>query len=240
MKNKHKYKKVVVSPEDMVKYLGIEGKFPSKYILIYSDYAEEFCIRRYKPEIRELHSILKILILGDIGIVKMTGIGSPHAASIMEELVALGGKQFLNIGTAGGLKHKGIFLCNKALRDEGTSSHYLKPGRFTYPVRNLTARLGKSIKSRGLEYSIGTTWTTDAPYRETKAEVKKYAKQGISTVDMETSALFAVAKYRKVEIAATFVVSDLVCEGKWKPMFKDTQIKETLNLLVEAAVDCLS
>jgi len=197
-------------------------------------------MRRYEPDICELHSILKILILGDIGIVRMTGIGSPHAASIMEELIALGGKQFLNIGTAGGLKHRGVFLCDRTLRDEGTSSHYLKSGKFSYPDRNLTARIGKSIKSKGLEYFIGTTWTTDTPYRETRAEVKEYAKQGISTVDMESAALFAVAKYRKVKIAAAFVVSDLLCGGKWRPMFKDAQIQETLDLLVEAAVDCLS
>ena len=169
----------------------------------------------------------------------MGGIGSPNAATVFEELIALGGKKFLNIGTAGGLHHEGIFLCNKALRDEGTSYHYIPHGKFTHPDKKLTEKLGKAIENKGLEYFEGTTWTIDAPYRETKAEIEHYAKKGISTVEMEASALFAVAKCRKVKIASAFVVSDVLGK-KWKPKFNHHKIKKSLNLLFDAAINCLS
>lgn len=239
--NKHLYKKTVFSASMMHKYMRVpKRKYPARYILIYSDEAEDFVKQKYTHEIIKIHSILNIILHKKIGFVKMTGIGSPHAASIMEELISLGGNQFLNIGTAGGLKQKGVFLCDKALRDEGTSYHYIKPSKFAFPDKKLTLKLGECIKSNELHYSSGTTWTTDATFRETAAEVKAYAEQGIATVEMEAAALFAVGQYRKVKTAAAFVVSDLLCDGKWNPMFNDVEIDNTLTQLIESAVDCLS
>src|SRR3989344_8118943 len=208
-KDKH-LEEALFHPIDFVNYKKWKGKFPKKYILTYQKKAESYFIRKYKPKRKKLYSLLSILVYKDIGFVRMTGIGSPNATTIMEELVALGGKEFINIGTAGGLHHEGVFLCKKALRDEGTSHHYLKNGMFAYPDKNLTEKISKVLKSKGMEYFQGTSWTIDAPYRETRAEVERYAKQGISTVEMEASALFAVAQYRKVKIASVFVVSDLL------------------------------
>ncbi|MBU2639110.1 MAG: nucleoside phosphorylase [Nanoarchaeota archaeon] len=169
----------------------------------------------------------------------MTGIGAPNAAAVFEELIALGGKEFLNIGTSGGLHHEGIFLCEKALRDEGTSYHYLPDGKFIYPDKDLTEKFRKSIEKNRLEYFKGITWTIDAPYRETKAEVEEYAKGGITNVEMEASALFAVAKYRSIKIASAFIVSDLL--GKeWTPKFHRFNIIKAQNKVIDAAVDCFS
>jgi uridine phosphorylase len=169
----------------------------------------------------------------------MSGIGSPNAVTVIEELIALGGKFFINRGYAGGLQNEGVFLCQKALRDEGTSYHYIKDGQYIYPDKKLTKKLEKSLKKQNLNYKKGITWTIDAPYRETKAEITHYKKQGISTVEMEASALFAVAKYRKVKIASAFVVSDTLGE-KWEPKFHHRKVKESLNKLFDAAVDCLT
>jgi len=240
-KFKHKHvEKALFHPKDFVNYKKWEKiSFPNKYIIIYQESVLNYIKRKYKPlkKIR-LHSLINIYRYKNLGFIKMTGTGSPNAATILEELIVLGGKEFLNIGTAGGLHHKGIFLCNKALRDEGTSYHYISHGRFTYPDEKLTKKLGKAIEKKGLDYFEGTTWTIDAPYRETKAEVKKYAKKGISTVEMEASALFAVAKYRKVKIASAFVVSDILGK-KWKPMFDEFDVKKSVRRLVDAAVECL-
>ncbi len=238
LKNKH-LEKSLFSPKDYVKYSKFPKNLPKKYILTFQTSVLNYFRRKYKPKRIKLYSLLNIYRYKDIGFVKMSGIGSPNAATILEELIALGGKTFLIIGTAGGLHHEGIFLCNKALRDEGTSYHYLPHGHFTFPDKKLTEKLGKAIEKAGLEYFEGTTWTIDAPYRETKAEVERYARKGISTVEMEASALFAVAQYRKVKIAAAFVVSDLLGK-KWTPKFHRFNVKRTLNLLINAAVDCLS
>jgi len=238
-KFKDKYlEEALVNPEDYIKYKSFPKNLPKKYILIYSSKALDYFKRKYKPKKIILYSLLTVYMYKEIGFVRVTGIGSPNATTILEELIALGGKTFVNIGMAGGLHHEGIFLCTKALRDEGTSYHYLPKGNFTYPDERLTENLGKFIEKEGLEFFSGTTWTTDAPYRETKAEVEKYSKRGIVTVEMEASALFAVAQFRKVKIASVFIVSDLL-EKKWTPKFDKINVRKTLNKLVDIGVNCL-
>lgn len=241
LKHKHK-EESLFSPTDWVRYKNLPKKIakslPTKYIIIYRPRVLEYFKKKYHPKEIEIHSNLKIQKIGNVGVVKMTGIGSPHAATAMEELIALGGGEFLNIGTSGGLQKQGIYLCEKALRDEGTSYHYLPHGDFIYPDKELTKKLGEQLEKRKIKYLLGATWTIDAPYRETKKEVEKYRKSGISTVEMEASALFAVAKVRKVKIAAAFVVSDLL--GKtWLPRFHRFDVKKAQNKLIDAAVECL-
>ncbi|MEK6904857.1 MAG: nucleoside phosphorylase, partial [Nanoarchaeota archaeon] len=175
----------------------------------------------------------------NIGIVLMTGIGSPNAATVMEELIALGGKEFLNIGSAGGLKDFGIFLCEKSIRDEGTSYHYITLGKYAYPDKGLTNRLEKQLVKNRISFQKATSWTIDAPYRETKAEIQKYKKQGVATVEMESSALFTVAQVRKVKIASAFVVSDILGDDKWDPQFDAKHVNQNLNKLFDVALECL-
>jgi len=236
-KNKHT-QDALYNPTDYVDYKKNSINIPKKIIITYQNSVEQHFMEKYKPKKIDMHHLLNILINDDVGFIKMTGIGSPNAAMIFEELIALGGNTFLNIGHAGGLQHEGIFLCNKALRDEGTSYHYLPPSKFVFPDKNLTKKLGLFIDKQGLEFFEGPTWTIDAPYRETRSEIEKYAKMGIATVEMESSALFAVAKYRKVKIASAFVVSDLLYE-KWVPKFREAKVKKTLNMLTDVGIECL-
>jgi uridine phosphorylase len=170
----------------------------------------------------------------------MKGIGSPHAATILEELISLGGKEFLNIGLAGGLDTFGIYLCEAAIRDEGTSHHYLPQGKYSYPDSKLTQRLARCLKKNRIEFTRGITWTIDAPYRETKTEIAHYKKEGVKTVEMEASALFAVAKMRKVKIASAFAVSDIVGGEAWDPQFQAKHVVQNVNKLFDVGVECLS
>ncbi len=238
-KNKHLFE-ASFDPIDFIRnYKGFKNKgLPKKYIITYPTSVLSYFRRKYKPQKIKFYSLLTIYKYKDIGLVRLTGGGSPLASAILEELIALGGKKFLNIGTAGGLFQEGVFICNKALRDEGTSYHYLPKGHYTYPDKNLTDRLKKSLKKHHLKYKEGITWTIDAPYRETKKEVEKYSKMGITNVEMEASSLFAVAKYRKVKIASAFVVSDVLGD-KWLPKFHRFDVKRSLNKLIDIAVDCL-
>jgi uridine phosphorylase len=238
-KNKHRGESLVYPRGYIRKRLNEWPKnMPKKYIIFYSSKALDYIKRKYHPKKLEIYSLITIYIHKDIGFVKITGIGSPNAAAVMDELIALGGKEFLNLGFAGGLENEGVFLCEKALRDEGTSYHYLPHGKFTFPDKELTKKLGKAMEKAGLSYEKGATWTIDAPYRETRAEVEHYRKQGIKTVEMEASALFAVAKVRKVKIAAAFVVSDTLGK-KWEPKFHLKSVKVGLNKLIDVGVVCL-
>ena len=237
-KNKH-LEEAMIYPRGYARYKKWPKNMPKKYIILYSQKALKYIIKKYRPKKIKVYSLLTIHQYKDIGFVKITGIGSPNAATVMDELIAMGGKKFLNMGLAGGLQDEGIFLCDKALRDEGTSYHYLPHGHFTFPDKELTRKLGESIEKAGLEYKTGTTWTIDAPYRETKAEVEHYRKKGIVTVEMEASALFAVAKVRKVKIASAFVVSDTLIK-KWEPKFHKKSVRVGLNNLIDAGVNCLT
>lgn len=130
-----------------------------------------------------------------------------------------------------------MFLCTKALRDEGTSYHYISHGKYSYPDKKLTEQFSKFLKKKDLNFSEGVTWTIDAPYRETKAEIKKYAKF-VSTVEMEASALFAVATVRKVRIAAAFFTSDIL--GKtWDNRINSNYFKRGIDELFDNALEFL-
>jgi len=72
---------------------------------------------------------------------------------------------------------------------------------------------------------------------ETKREVSHYRNLGVKTVDMESAALFAVGKVRKIKVASLFVVSDVLGE-KWDPQFHKMNLKKTLNKLVDVFIDC--
>ncbi|MGV8151491.1 MAG: nucleoside phosphorylase [Candidatus Nanoarchaeia archaeon] len=237
-KNKHR-QEALFNPLDFIKYKKHDlNLFPKKYILVYQLNSLKYIKSKYSQKQIKLDSIHQIHVYKDIGFVKVGGIGGPSAVTLLEELIAVGGKEFLSLGTAGGLQKQGVFLCNKALRDEGTSYHYIPHGNYSFPDKNLTTKLGKAINKTGLIFEPAASWTIDAPYRETKAEIKKYKKQGIATVEMEASALFAVAKYRKVKIASAFVVSDILGE-KWNPLFHTLNLKRTLRKLIDSGIECL-
>jgi uridine phosphorylase len=153
-------------------------------------------------------------------------LGAPFTAIMMEEAIACGGKEFLILGTAGAINDNmsisDVVLCSKAVRDEGTSHHYLKTSTYAYPDNGMTRKMSMALSKNGIEFSEGATWTTDAGYVETVREVKHYKKMGVLTVEMEAAALFAVARKRKVKAAAVFAISDILGK-KWSGFNKGSE-----------------
>jgi uridine phosphorylase len=175
-----------------------------------------------------------------VGIVHVTGPGAPYAGIIMEEVAALGAKRFVAFGIAGSLQPElrsgTLVLCDRALRDEGTSHHYAPAGPFARPTRELTEAIARALDLDGTPFARGATWTIDSPYRETVAEIRRYRRRGILTVEMEASALFTIARHHHLEAAALFVISDLLVEKGWEPRFHDTRtvLRRYLALLVDS------
>ena len=239
--NKHR-EEALINPGDFMRYEGLDKKkFPDKYIITYQKSLLNYFKRKYRGKYKTVKFLArhKLLVYKNIGLITMSGIGAPYAVVTFEEMISAGGRNFINIGTAGGLQKEGIFLCERAIRDEGTSHHYKAHGKYAFPDKKLTAKLEKSLKKVNAQAERSTTWTIDAPYRETKVEIRHYKNEGVSTVEMESSALFTVAKLRKVKIASAFVVSDVLGE-KWEPKFHHINLRRALNKLVDAAIDCLS
>ena len=172
------------------------------------------------------------------------GIGAPVAAVIVEEWIAFGVRRFISIGTAGGLQRDlpigAITLVDRAIRDEGVSHHYLPGDVEALPDPALTDRLGVELSRLGVTPRVGPTWTIDAVYRETVAELRHYQAEGVLTVEMEASAVCAVAQVRGAALATAFTVSDSLAELVWNPQFRSDDVRDGLWNLYQAAVAVLS
>jgi uridine phosphorylase len=145
-------------------------------------------------------------------------VGAPMSAAILESLIAIGCRKFIACGGAGVLVPSVVLghlvVPTSAVRDEGTSYHYLPASREVGPSPSALAAIESVLKSHGHDYLLGKTWTTDALYRETRAKVERRKREGCLTVEMEAAAFFAVAKFRGVEFAQILYAGDDL-SGEW-------------------------
>ena len=177
-------------------------------------------------------------------VLKVPGFGASTAVMTLEELAAFRIKKFVNIGTAGGLQKNmnvgDIVLCDRAIRDEGTSYHYLPAEKYAFACPELTENLCTALERKGIEYSKGTSWTTDAPYRETIGELRQYRSDGVATVEMEISALFAAGAYRGVGVSAILVISDILSEEDWHQGYHSAEKLEGLKKIFEVVLEMMA
>ncbi len=147
------------------------------------------------------------------------GVGAPLAAGFLEEVIAGGARKFIACGGAGVLQKEIVaghpVILNAAVRDEGTSYHYLPPGQEVSASPRPTTALEETLQSRGLPYLVGKSWTTDGIYRETAARRRQRLKEGCLVVEMEAAAFFAVAQFRGVEFGQIVYGGDLVVPEGW-------------------------
>ena len=126
-------------------------------------------------------------------------VGAPAAAQILDWLIAYGVREIISCGSCGVLAdmEENVFLVpRKALRDEGTSYHYLPPARFIEIPKTARAAIEQALKNRRLPYTEVITWSTDGFFRETKDKVEYRKAEGCAVVEMECAALAACAKLR--------------------------------------------
>ena len=167
-------------------------------------------------------------------------VGASFAVLVAEELFASGCQLLISITSAGqiiSLDHTPyVVLIEKALRDEGTSYHYLPPS----PYSNLQPQLRKTIYSAwdntNVPLYIGTSWTTDAPFRETEEMIKTCRKKGILTVEMEAAALYALAEVKQYQIICFAHVTNQM--GQTEGDFEKGQAQGSftaLHILIQTA-----
>jgi len=164
-------------------------------------------------------------------------LGAPMAVLLLEKLIALGAKNILTLGCCGSLQKEltiGSFLIPTiGISEEGTSAHYPIRGKTPCSSSFINLKIQNQFVKMGKEYVLGGVWTTDAPYRETTKKVLKYQKMGLGGVDMEMSALFTVAIFRKVELGGVLVISDELFNLKWKPGFSSQEFKSAWGTALE-------
>ena len=156
-------------------------------------------------------------------------------------MIALGCTKFIACGGAGVLDSTlavgHIVVPNSAVRDEGTSYHYLPPAREVSASLPAVAAIETVLQAHSCEYVIGKTWTTDGLYRETAAKVQRRRAEGCLTVEMEAAAFFAVAQFRGVTFAQLLYSGDDVSSEQWdsRHWMSHTSTREKLFWLAAEA-----
>ena len=147
------------------------------------------------------------------------GVGAPMAAAILEKTIAMGYSHFVACGSCGvidsAIPSGHLLVPTAAVRDEGTSYHYAAASdRIDAQSRAVTV-ITEFLEESGVPFDKVTTWTTDAFFRETKKRIARRAAQGCSVVEMEAAALFAVARFRGVELGQILYAGDDVGGETW-------------------------
>ena len=142
------------------------------------------------------------------------GVGAPAAVTLLEHLVGLGVGSFVAVGPAPAIATDlcwgDCVVVDRALRDDGVSSHYLQPGRHASGHPVLTGRLLAEAEASGLHPRLGSGWTVPTPFRTTAEELTAYRDEGVLVTDMVTAALFAVAAALGVRAASAVVATKAV------------------------------
>lgn len=148
------------------------------------------------------HSELYEFELGgsQVGVVGCA-VGAPYAVLVAEQMFASGCEVLFSITSAGQIGARAtppyFVLVNRALRDEGTSYHYLPPSRFAEADPALLSAARASLAAADVEVAEGASWTTDAPFRETEAAIADADAQAVLSVEMECAGLYAFASAKR-------------------------------------------
>lgn len=210
-------------PTDIVK--PIEG-FPKVGITCFSKKLMDKYIETFNGEkIAELGNangkipVYKIVYDNQEIALFMSRVGAPACITSYEEILVMGLEKLIMFGTCGvldgSIKDLAIIIPDAAIRDEGTSYHYKVSSNEITANQKYIHEFESILKKRNIDYVIGKTWTTDAPFRETRDKVQKRKSQGCICVDMECSAMMSVAEFRNKELFQFFYAADNLDNAKW-------------------------
>ncbi len=170
--------------------------------------------------------------------VQTTGMGTPSAAIVVEELIRLGAKRLVRIGTAGALSPKvrpgELVVASSAIPADGTTRQYLK-GRPFAPAPSFPL-LKALVESAGEGVHVGPILTEDAFYATTPEEAREWASYGALAVEMESAAIFLLAGMRGVEAASILAVSNNVGDPELVP---EEVLTRAVDRMIEVALSAL-
>jgi uridine phosphorylase len=206
-----------------------------------TDWLVEQGLARPFPSWPCFHTTMFMLELEGLacGIIPRT-IGGPFAVLIAEQLHAFGTKVIVGLTSAGrvdpDLRLPGLVVATSAIRDEGTSYHYLPPAKEVVCPSKLPRLIGDELVVVGFPVRLGPVWTTDSPYRETNGQVHKWGREGVLAVEMQAASLYAFAEVRKAEVALIARVSNAIDhEGSQFDTGTNAQGLAILNAVARAA-----
>ncbi|NWO25053.1 nucleoside phosphorylase [Peptostreptococcaceae bacterium oral taxon 081] len=206
-------KKSVIMPNRAGLY-----SFPKYAVFAFlGDEIEKFAKKMSLEQIGEFISITKIYPIyifrykeKDICLCQAP-VGASASVQILDFLIGYGAEKIISAGSCGTLTdiEENLFLIPiEALRDEGTSYHYLHPKRTICANKNAVSAIERAFLKNNISYQKCKTWSTDGFFRETKDMVEYRRQEGFCVVEMECSALMACAEFRKVEFGQILFTAD--------------------------------
>ena len=180
-----------------------------------------------------------IQVIGIVG----CAVGAPFAVLIAEELFASGCRFLISITSAGQITPAGkppyFVVIDRALRDEGTSYHYAKPSEYSEADPRLVVVAGQAMRAKGVNVITGSSWTTDAPFRETEEAIAAARSKGILAVEMEAAALYAFARAMNKNVLCLAHVTNTMAVAEQD--FEKGEADGTVDALrvLEAVIDGL-
>ena len=239
----------VVNPKEMVEAFTLQKGESSEALLLESLAIVTFTSQDLHRFVQSCQQAAPIeawknrnprIYRGDGWIAVQAPYGAPGTIMLLEELVAFGVRRIVLLGYCGAIQKKislgDIILPVEAIREEGTSYHYLPEGGKISPDPRVQKKLADWTGATGLSFHEGTIWTTDAPYRETVEKIRRYRREGVLGVEMEMAAVFAFGRARGISTGAILLVSDEVREEGWRIGFFSPQIQPTRKRAIDLLI----
>ncbi len=201
---------------------NLQLNLPEKAVFAFlGSYIDEYAQAHGAEKVGEFKSSTKnypIYILNHRGqeiCLVQAPVGASAATEILDWLIGYGVKKTISGGRCGVLtdiKENSFLVPYKALRDEGTSYHYMPPSRYVYINQSAIHAIENAIAKHGLNCRKVVTWSTDGFYRETKEKVDYRRQEGCEAVEMECSALAACAELRNTIWGCLLFTADTLAD----------------------------
>jgi DeoD family purine-nucleoside phosphorylase len=172
--------------------------------------------------------------------VQSSGMGCPSAAIVIEELVQLGVKKIVRVGTCGGLQPDlaiGELLCAvSAAPADSTASHYVG-GEPHVPTADFDLVHGAvhHAKKLGKPMRVGPIVSSDIFYNPDQDQARRWSERGLLAVEMEAAVLFTLGALRRVQAGCLLIVSDMVVEGEFVRI-SDEDMTRAVDQMTELAL----
>lgn len=218
-------KSAVINPEMVVEK---KKDFPDVTISIFSYRLFETLLAFFEPKVIDVvrsavgpNPVYEVEYKGERFAFFQSYVGEPKCIGDYEDIMAMGSECLILLGNCGVLDKSiqdcGIIIPRSAIRDEGSSYHYA-PASDMIEVNKQYVDLFKDVLHEfGYPYVEGTTWTTDAMYRETREKVNRRKEQGAICVEMECAGMQALCDFRGTEFFQFFYAGDNLDHSTWDP-----------------------
>lgn len=239
--------KAVLEPDMLAS--PIEG-FPRLGISCFSKKLQDAILEKYGGEIISFFvtedggvPIYAVNYKGERVAFYLSKVGAPAVAMQMEEAYIMGLEKLMVIGSCGTLDSKiefgHLIIPISGVRDEGTSYHYAPAERLMEMNPRVVKAITSTLEALGYSYVCGKTWTTDGLFRETKNKLEVRKNQGCIVVDMEYTAMQAVADFRGISFGQILYTEDNLDSDCWEDRGYLPTIKEKSTMLSDIIFECV-